>query len=470
MPPSTRATAGTGLPQAGRAPGHERAAIAAVASGIGGAAVSLLRLSGENCHELLAACVPRLVPWTERTLKLCRIVDPATGDVLDQALVVLFCGPRSFTGEDSAEIHCHGGPYIVRRVLGALLGAGFRAAEPGEFTRRAFLNGKVDLTEAEGIRELVDAQSHQQWLAARHLATGRLRGVIEGLRRQLIETLAYLEAQIDFPDEGDTAHLDLTQVTSRAEVVRREVHRLIASYDSGRVASRGLMVALIGAPNAGKSTLLNELLGRERAIVTPVAGTTRDWLEENCLVEGRLLRLFDMAGLRDDPDPIEALGVEAARRLAKEADLVIFLAPADGDDETLRRIAAWQHELQPRSELTVVTKADLGLPTWGAALPQLSCASGSGVAAFRSLLAQKVDAHLGGTKEESFVTSARHVAALEAAAAGLEAFFAAAARQDFVECLAFELQQTVQALRAIIGEVGTEDVLDKIFSEFCLGK
>lgn len=450
-------------------PSHDAEPIAALASGSGAAAVAVIRLSGEGTLQLLASCLSSPLP-EERTFKLVKIVQD--GDVLDAALCVAFKGPRSFTGEDSAELHCHGGPYVVRRVLELLYAIGFRAAEPGEFTRRAFLRGKLDLTAAEGIRELVEAESHQQWVAARHLASGRLKDAIETLRKTLIGALAHLEAQIDFPDEGDTSHVTLAaHVTPRVRDVQQQIERLTASYDSGRVASRGLMVTLFGEPNAGKSTLMNELLGRERAIVTPVAGTTRDYLEERCLVDGRLIRLFDMAGIRDDPDPVEAIGVEAARRLAAEADLVVFLAPADAGADAPAKIAGWEAELKPRDSLKLLTKSDLGTPAWAKGWAALSCKSGAGLGELRKTLAQRVDRHMGGVgKEEAFVTSARHVAALGHAKQSLDAFFAATQRGEYVELLAFELQQAVRALRTIVGDVGTEDVLDEIFAQFCVGK
>jgi tRNA modification GTPase len=450
--------------------------IAALASGSGAAAVALLRLSGRGCHELAAPLLEPLgpAPWTPQTLRLCRLRDPATGEVLDEPLAAQFVGPRSFTGEDSIEIYCHGGPYIVQRALATLYKAGFRPAEPGEFTRRAFLNGKLDLTAAEGIKELVEAQSHQQWQAARQLASGKLKDTIDALRKELIQSMAYLEAQIDFPDEGDTAHLHRGHVRTRVDAVRARVKRLLGTYDSGRVATRGLMVALVGAPNAGKSTLMNELLGRERAIVTAIAGTTRDYLEEGCLVHGRLVRLVDMAGLRESTDAVEAIGIDTARRLAREADLVVFLAAAD-NPAAPAEVAAWEAELEPKKALHLVTKCDLARPAppaWAKAPRWLgiSCATGTGVDELRTRLAEAVDRHVGGLGEESFVTSARHVAALQAAQAALDAFAAADARGEYDELLAFELQQAARALQSIIGAVDNEDILDAVFSTFCVGK
>ena len=449
--------------------------IAALASGSGSSAVAIIRLTGHECHRHLAPCLSlspeSLSLWPNRQLKLAKFVDPESGDVIDEPLVVLFRAPKSFTGEDAAEIHAHGGPYIVQRLLSLLYRHGFRPAEPGEFTRRAFLHGKLDLTAAEGIRELVEAQSHQQWAAARQLATGKLKTSIESIRTKLIETLAYLEAQIDFPDEGDTAHLVLTDVEKRARDVYGEIEALLATYNSGRVASQGLMVTLVGVPNAGKSTLLNELLGRERAIVTPIAGTTRDYIEERCLIEGRLIRLFDMAGIRDNPDPVEAIGVESAKRLASEADVVVFLVPADQDRASLSQVSSWIKTLSPRDHITIVTKGDLGSPEWASALPRISCKSGEGLADLRRLLADRVDQSLGlVASEPSFITSARHASALNEALRALDGFFSGAERKDFVECLAYEVHEAVKSLQSIVGTIDSEDVLDKIFSQFCIGK
>ncbi|MCX6108718.1 MAG: tRNA uridine-5-carboxymethylaminomethyl(34) synthesis GTPase MnmE [Proteobacteria bacterium] len=456
------------------APESYSAPIAALASGQGAGAIALIRLSGSGVHELLRRCLPTEALWPDRMLRKCPLTDPATGSVVDDAMVVFFTGPRSYTGEDSAEIHCHGGAYIIQSVLALLYRLGCRPAEPGEFTRRAFLHGKLDLTAAEGIRELIDAQSHQQWVAARHLASGQLKLAIDSLRQTLVGALAFLEAQIDFPDEGDTAHLHLGMVRQRALAVQTEIERLAASYKSGRVASQGLMVALFGAPNAGKSTLMNSLLGRQRAIVTEHAGTTRDYLEERCLVHGRLLRLVDMAGIRapgTSIDPVEALGIEAARRLAGEADLVLFLAPADSDVDPSPQIAAWRAELQPRAYLQIATKADLHQPSWSGPWLSLSCRSGEGLDALRQALADQVDTYVGGlNQEQAFVTSARHQAALQDALAALTRFFAADAAGAYEELLAFELQEAAKALVAIVGQVGNEDVLDRIFSEFCVGK
>lgn len=434
--------------------------------------MAVIRLSGSGCHDLLGACLKlRSSSFPTQALRRASFVDPVSEEVLDDVLVVRFVSPHSFTGEDAAEIHCHGGPYVIRRILDVLFAAGFRSAEPGEFTRRAFLNGKLDLTAAEGIRELVSAESHQQWLAARQLATGKLKDAIDGLRIDLLGAMAYLEAQIDFPDEGDTAALDRSHVRERVTKVRTRISRLVASYDSGRIAARGLSVALFGQPNAGKSSLMNALLGRERAIVTDIAGTTRDWLEESCLVSGRLIRLIDLAGMRDAQDPVEAIGIKAAINLAREADIVLFLAPADGGPDVEEKIAQWRRELNPRRDMILLTKVDICSPAWAKAewVP-ISCHTGSGLEELKRRLAAMVDAQVDNLGEDTFVTAARHVSALQSALQAIDTFSRIDQEGAFEEMLAFELLNAARALRTIIGEVGNDDVLDIVFSEFCIGK
>jgi tRNA modification GTPase len=450
--------------------------IAALCSGGGNGAIGVIRVSGQDAWKLTQTMI-RLVsasPIRPAVMRKCQILDTRTQEILDEAMVTFFKGPASYTGQDSLEIYCHGSPFVIKRILETLYLNGIRAAEPGEFTRRAFLNGKMDLTAAEGIKELIAAQSHQQWQAARYLMDGHLKNLVNELRDQLIAALAYLEASIDFPDEDDaqekTGHV---VIQAKVTAVRHKITALINSYNNGRIAADGMKVALVGEPNVGKSTLLNHLLGHERAIVTDIAGTTRDYIEESCLIQGRLIRLIDTAGIRRAEDKVEKLGIEATYNIIKAADLVVVLLEADKWRQQWEQTRNLIDEKALADVLYIVTKADL-VSGQELHLPSgwliLSAKSGIGLEALRECLAAKVDQLLAPLKEASYVTSTRQMNALKSALKFIESFFDQSAQGQFEECLAFELQSAVRELASIIGEVDAEDILDRIFSEFCIGK
>ncbi|RZA19003.1 MAG: tRNA uridine-5-carboxymethylaminomethyl(34) synthesis GTPase MnmE, partial [Proteobacteria bacterium] len=406
---------------------------------------------------------------------MAKFIHPETQETLDELMVATFVGPASFTGEDSAELFCHGGPYIVQRILQTLFAFGFRQADPGEFTRRAFLNGKMDLSSAEGIKQLVEAGTHQQWIAARQLATGSFSETIDELRSRLIGTLAFLAARIDFPDEGDTQDVALETVIHKVRQVSSQLDKLEASYQSGRIAAQGLMVAIIGQPNMGKSTLMNTLLGHDRAIVSEKAGTTRDYLEEPCRVRGRLIRLIDTAGVRETKDTIEKQGVEKAKKLAAEADLVLLLVGRDADDAAYKEMESLAHEIGESKCLLVQTKADLKATSKKLALSEknfvsISCLQSQGLEQLEDEIVRRVDGFVGTLDEKPFVSSARHLAAIIEAKSFLDQFYEGVESGAYDEMLAFELQNASRALGSILGVVDVEDILDKVFHEFCVGK
>lgn len=452
----------------------EQQPIAALASGRPPCAIAVVRVSGENSHELIRACLKKIpANLVYGKMFLTEFLDPSTQLIVDDPLVVFFKGPHSYTGEDSAEIYLHGGPFIIQRVLEVLFAQGARPAQPGEFTERAFLNGKLDLSQAEGIRELTHATSHQEWLSARHLASGRLKEGIESLRKKALEAMAFLEARIDFPDEQETSAVSVEQVVSRVQGVQGAMERVLATYDSGHIASQGLGIALIGPPNAGKSTLLNELLGMNRALVSDIPGTTRDYLEERCLLEGRLVRLIDTAGIRDEgAGELERLGIERSFERAKEADLVLFLIPrgiSAGDLEELKKLIDAHGE---KPHLVLETKVDLEAPSlqWQGSI-QVSNREPGGTLALRRALIQFVDSHIQSIESgDLFITSPRHKHALEEGLSALERFFEALHQGSLDEILAFELQGVVKALTTIIGDLDPDEVLGEVFSHFCVGK
>lgn len=429
--------------------------IFAVASGGSRAAVTLMRVSGAGCGAVTAAlCGPLPEP---RRASLRRLRD-AAGEVLDQALVLWFPGPGSFTGEDCAELHLHGGRAVVAAVAGALAAAGARPAEPGEFSRRAFLAGRLDLLQAEAIADLVAAETEGQRRQALRQMEGALGGLYAGWTEELTRLLAGEEALIDFPDE------DLPpEVEAAAHAARTRLEDKIAAHlddrHRGERLREGLVFAIVGPPNAGKSTLLNALAAREVAIVSPLPGTTRDVLEVRLDLDGVPVTLLDTAGLRETPDPVEAEGVRRARDRAASADLVIALI-----DATAPGPAPASSGPDAPPVLTVASKTDLASPPDGVDLA-IAPPQGTGLAALRARLA----AHAHEMTESAgppALTRARHRAALLAA---LEALRAAGAA-PLPELRAEELRQALRALGRITGEVGVEEILDSVFGQFCIGK
>ncbi|NRA65191.1 MAG: tRNA uridine-5-carboxymethylaminomethyl(34) synthesis GTPase MnmE [Pseudobacteriovorax sp.] len=441
--------------------------IAALATAPGKGAVAVIRVSGPDAAHVLAGLLPTRDKFPIRRATLAKVYDYHQ-EVIDEVLVIYFHGPASFTGEDSFEIHPHGSPFIVQKLLARLYELGCTPAKPGEFTRRAFLNGKMDLTAAEGIQQLVDSNSEHQWKAARQLASGILKDHIEALRADIIGAMAYLEARIDFPDEGDVKGVELDPIVDKVKAIDSSLVALEKSYDSGKIASSGLTVALIGAPNRGKSSLMNAILKKNRAIVTDIAGTTRDYIEESCLVNGRLIRLIDTAGIRKTEETVEKIGVTASQEILKSADVVLFVSALDveGAEDT-----TYLEGIDDAKIIRVVNKYDLNFhyePKPGE-FP-VSCISGAGLESLKAELSARVDRSVATIGNQAFISTPRHLHAIRQARKALQGFFAGNEDGAFDEMLAFELQSAVSQLSSVIGSVDHEDLLDKIFSDFCVGK
>jgi len=433
--------------------------IFALASGAGRAAVAVLRLSGPGVAEVVTALAGGLP--APRMASLRRLRHPVSGEVLDRALVLWFPGPRSYTGEDSAELHLHGGPAVIAGVAEALVAVGARPAEPGEFTRRAFLNGKLDLTAAEGIADLIAAETAAQRRQALRQAEGALAALYNGWAARLTRLLAQQEAFIEFEDEDLPEGLD-DAVGAAAAALRAEIEAHLADHGRGERLREGLLVAIVGAPNAGKSSLLNALVGREAAIVSARAGTTRDVVEARLDLGGVPVTLADTAGLREAADEIEAEGVRRARRRAEEADLIlaVFAANAAPDAETLGLVGP--------GVLVVANKTDLAPAPGeiGGVVPiPISAWTGEGLAALKAALSEMAAARAGLTAEAP-LTRPRHRAALQETVGWLAELPEAA----LPELRAEALRAALRSLGRITGRVGVEAVLDRIFGEFCIGK
>lgn len=431
--------------------------IFAPASGFGRAAVCVVRISGPKSRFIIETIAGPVPP--ARRLALRTLRDPETGDALDQALVAWMPGPGSFTGEDQAELHVHGGlasRAAVLRTLGDLPDC--RAAEAGEFTRRAFLNGRMDLSRVEGLADLIDAETEAQRRQALMQLEGRLGNAAEGWREDVLQALAMLEASLDFSDEGDVPEALEEEILRRLRILATAIGEALTNR-SGERLREGLMVVLAGAPNAGKSTLLNALAQRDVAIVSPIAGTTRDAIEVRCDLGGLPVIIVDTAGLRESTDLIEREGVARAEARARQADIVLWLIPPE--DGVI--------EPPPgRLVLRVGTKSDLNRFRHDCDLV-VSAATGAGIPELIDRLQGEAGKLLGGGSD-ALVTRERHRLALESANHCLTKAIEMLECRGPVELAAEEVRLAARALGRVAGRVDVEDVLDRLFASFCIGK
>ena len=405
----------------------------------------------------------------------CEVVDPS-GQIIDDGLCALFVGPSSYTGEDAAELFIHGGLYLADRITEILLNHGFQLAEPGEFTQRAYLAGKIDLTQAEGIRELTQSSTKSQWQVARAMARGDLKEHIETLRSDLVQCLALLEAAMDFPEEPDTRSLGISP--QRLESLRGQIIQLQKSYRSGQIARQGLRVVLCGRANAGKSSLMNALCDTDRAIVTGTPGTTRDYLEESVLMEGRMVVLVDTAGLRDPEDMVEeaeSIAIGRTLNLARQADRILLLQPSHLPPIQLPFLLEECDSTVPAPQVLMIRSfADKPAPSW--ASPSdilLSLPPGGtpmGVEKIKQLLIAAADASVESLEGQQFICTPRQKKAVDDALARVDDALAHLSDGLFEEIIASDLQKAAYALSSIMGQITTDDLLDQVFSQFCLGK
>lgn len=440
--------------------------IAALSSGSGRAGVAVIRVSGSRAGQALQSLTGKSLPPARQAV-VRRVLDPGGGEHLDTGLVIWFPGPESFTGEDCAEFHVHGGGAVVEGVLAALSSVpGVRPAEAGEFTRRAFGNGKLDLTAVEGLADLIEAETAEQRRQALRQYGGSLSERLDGWRQRLIGCLAYLEADIDFSDEDDVDVGGIAARLSEIQAIAAEIRGFLADGRRGERLRNGVHVAIIGPPNAGKSSVLNALAQRDAAIVSETAGTTRDVVEVHLDLGGVPFILADTAGLRaaEEIDPVEAEGMRRARSQAEEADLRILVVDGTGDAAMLG------DPVFESAELILANKTDLS--AWehpssgkGQKVLPVSARDGTGFEQVISAL-QALSGVEGAAALEGSVTRARHRAALERAAGALESVASGMAP----ELAAEELRVAARELGRVTGAVDVEDLLDVIFRDFCIGK
>jgi tRNA modification GTPase len=453
----------------------DRSTIFALSSGRPPAAIAVVRVSGPRAGAALERLIGRLPE--PRKAALARVRDPASGEIIDEALALWFPAPRSETGEDVAELQLHGGQAVIAGVLDALATIeGCRPAEAGEFTRRAFENGRLDLTAVEGLADLIAAETQAQ----RRLAYRQLKGLIgdraEAWRRRLIEALALVEARIDFSDEADVPEDLLGPALFAAQQLRDEIAGVLADGRRGERLRDGLVVAIAGPPNAGKSTLLNRLARRDAAIVSPYAGTTRDVIEVHLDLGGYPVTLLDTAGIRSSAEPVEQEGVRRARERAAAADLVLWVIDpsagglsANGYPEKLANAEVWlvrnKIDLVAASSCATGEKSNRSEDKFTLSISALA---GVGMEALTVALASYAKTYFAAT-ESAVITRARHRHALAETVAALDRALARDHSTD-EELIAEELRSAATALGRLTGRVDVEDILDVIFRDFCIGK
>ena len=449
--------------------------IAAIAAG-GGApsAIGVVRVSGPDCFAACGRVFRSARPFGEleaRRMVLGEFLD-REGRVLDRGLAVRFPGPRSYTGEDSAEFHCHGSPVVLREVLAALFAAGARQAGPGEFTKRAFLNGRLDLTQAEAVIDLIDAETAA---AARNAAAqldGGLRRALEPIQEALLDITSRFYAVVDYPDE-DIQDAGPEEIAAALRQAEGALTALLSTCKRGKVLKRGVRTAIVGLPNAGKSSLLNALAGYERAIVTDIPGTTRDTVEESVLCGGVLLRLIDTAGLRETEDEVERLGVERSRRAAAEAELALLvldgsrpLADEDMAAAETARLAAHMIVLRNKSDLPQT--ADLSALELSVPVLSVSAREGTGLSALEDAVAELFAGD--GPPSGEVLTNERQAEALRQAREAIRGAREALAGGLTPDAVLSDAERAMSALEEVTGQKLREDLTARIFERFCVGK
>ena len=440
--------------------------IAAIATPLGTGAVGIIRISGEKARDIVARIFKpyKIESFSKATPYMMYLGKLDCGGVRDKALAVLFAAPNSYTGEDVAELHCHGGAALLRHVLEGVCAAGARIADRGEFTRRAFLNGKMDLSDAEGVIDMINGDSAAAVNAGYRLATGGVSAAVHGLTSPLLDVIAHMEAALDYPEEmEEEARLAAMPVL---DALIDKTEKLLSTCRTGSVVKNGITVAIVGETNVGKSSLLNALTGRDRAIVTDIAGTTRDSIEEALEWKGITLRFVDTAGLRESSDVVESMGISRSRDIAKSSDIVLFVT--DGSRPNNAKKSELLKDVGENTPvIDVVNKSDL---------KNFSCAKGLKISArtgenldklkdviVETVLGKNIDS--GG----ELITSIRHKEALERALGSLKS-----AQEGFdevpAECTLLDLRAAYSAYGEITGDTADEKIIDTIFSKFCLGK
>ncbi|MCA1032304.1 tRNA uridine-5-carboxymethylaminomethyl(34) synthesis GTPase MnmE [Bacillus timonensis] len=456
--------------------------IAAISTPMGEGAIAIVRLSGDEAITIANRIFrgksnKELTEVPTHTIHYGSIVDPAINQTIEEVMVSVMKGPKTFTREDVVEINCHGGLVSVNRVLQLLLKMGARLAEPGEFTKRAFLNGRIDLSQAEAVMDLIRAKTDKAMNIAINQMEGKLSKLIQGLRQELLETLAHIEVNIDYPEYDDVEEMTHKLLLEKAKNVYQKVDKLLQTSNQGKILREGLSTVIIGRPNVGKSSLLNSLVHENKAIVTDIPGTTRDVIEEYVNVRGVPLRLVDTAGIRETEDIVERIGVERSREVLKKADLILLVLNFN-DDLTIEDENLFE-AVSGMDTIVIVNKTDLEEKINLARVKELA---GKHPVVTTSLLEEKgVDdleeaistLFFSGSIEASdltYVSNTRHIALLHHAKQSMEDAINGIETDIPIDLVQIDLTRTWELLGEIIGDAVHESLIDQLFSQFCLGK
>lgn len=456
--------------------------ICAISTPNGVGAIGMIRLSGPKSWEIISSVFSKKTSGSQSHTLHFGTITNEDGKILDEVLISLFAENKSFTGEESAEIACHGSSFILQQVLSLLVRKGCRIANPGEFTQRAFLNGKMDLSQAEAVADLIASESRHSHELALNQLRGKFSSELKDLREKLIHFASLVELELDFAEE-DVEFADRTQLLQLVEQVLAYIQKLISSFELGNAIKNGVPVAIIGAPNTGKSTLLNQLLGEEKAIVSNIAGTTRDVIEDTLNIDGILFRLIDTAGIREGAEEIEAMGIERSFEKLAQAKIVLVLSdnsPEASANKTMstQEASFWISKLKDqypaKTFALLANKSDLTneteLPTLQTVnLLKISAKNGDGIETLKAWLVDSVTQGRDFT-QDTIVTNARHVEALEKAAEALLQAKNGLEMQTSGDFVAMDIRQAMFHLGSITGDISTDDLLGNIFSKFCIGK
>jgi tRNA modification GTPase len=455
--------------------------IAAIATPVGEGGLAVIRVSGKDAASLVNRCFqgPDLASVSSHTVHYGHIIDGEK--TVDEVMATVFHSPRSYTGEDTVEVSCHGGVLVTQAVLEAILNVGARAAEPGEFTQRAFLNGKMELSQAEAVADLIHAKSSKALDAAHQQLEGKLGKHIREFRQEIIDATAMVELELDFVEE-DVEFANKEQLRELLENLDAEIDELVETYDAGRLVKHGVKTAIVGWPNAGKSTLLNALVGKERSIVTEIAGTTRDTIDADWSHEGLLFKLIDTAGIRETEDVVEAEGVRRSKEAIEQADLILYLKDLTTEWTAQEReeVGMYQKMASQTPFMLVGTKADLIHDS--AQMREesqhqrmqfdlkISALEGMQLDHLKEQMKERALESAHYDPNSILVTSSRHRDALLKAQRSVKQALQALDQGLSGDFLSIDLRAALKELGAITGEITTEDILDSIFSRFCIGK